>query len=325
MTWGTTPEASSRFAWVEVSALGSFWTTPICHAVLTDRLLVTLWWSLDFPLDLPFPFSPPVAPLLIADAEAWVDEVKFACSSSLLLILLGSSGNFDLKKSDALKQSLISSNRCNVGKRVISRDEIRNQSGPSWKVLSGSGLACKLVTTVMMCCLQALNVLSFAEGSSSLERSFNSVKSISSSCALSPYHLVLTFIGIALTFSPMLFLDLILCQEESQTFQILFIPGIFCHLLDQDLLYYPLVSYLSDPRWQRKCNARNVVSFQRGQKTVWKRPSFLHFYLPRAVDGPADEIERKKIILGHTLLTVDCSPPQSLCLMISGGEQIVRR
>ena len=32
-----------------------------------------------------------------------------------------------------------------------------------------------------------------------------------------------------------------LCQEESRTFQIVFIPGIFCHLLDQELLSYPLL------------------------------------------------------------------------------------
>ena len=33
-----------------------------------------------------------------------------------------------------------------------------------------------------------------------------------------------------------------LCQEESRTFQILFIPGIFCHLLDQELLSLALLS-----------------------------------------------------------------------------------
>ena len=33
-----------------------------------------------------------------------------------------------------------------------------------------------------------------------------------------------------------------LCQEESRTFQILFIPGIFCLLLDQELLSFPLLS-----------------------------------------------------------------------------------
>ena len=32
-----------------------------------------------------------------------------------------------------------------------------------------------------------------------------------------------------------------LCQEEFRTFQIVFIPGIFCHLLDQELLSYPLL------------------------------------------------------------------------------------
>merc|ERR1712039_780307 len=47
------------------------------------------------------------------------------------------------------------------------------------------------------------------------------------------YHLVLTLVGILLTFSPMHFLGLMLCQEEYRTFQILFIPGIFCHPLDQ--------------------------------------------------------------------------------------------
>ena len=33
-----------------------------------------------------------------------------------------------------------------------------------------------------------------------------------------------------------------LCQEESHPFQILFIPGIYCHLLDQELLSFPLLS-----------------------------------------------------------------------------------
>ena len=33
-----------------------------------------------------------------------------------------------------------------------------------------------------------------------------------------------------------------LCQEESQIFQILFIPGIFCHLLGLELLSYPFLS-----------------------------------------------------------------------------------
>jgi len=32
-----------------------------------------------------------------------------------------------------------------------------------------------------------------------------------------------------------------LCQEEYLTFQIIFIPGIFCHQLDQELLSYPLL------------------------------------------------------------------------------------
>merc|ERR1712122_207433 len=51
----------------------------------------------------------------------------------------------------------------------------------------------------------------------------------SSSSCNSLYHLVLTLVGILLTFSPMHFLGFMLCQEESRTFQILFIPGIFCH------------------------------------------------------------------------------------------------
>ena len=33
-----------------------------------------------------------------------------------------------------------------------------------------------------------------------------------------------------------------LCQEEFHPFQILFIPGIYCHLLDQELLSFPLLS-----------------------------------------------------------------------------------
>ena len=33
------------------------------------------------------------------------------------------------------------------------------------------------------------------------------------------------------------------CQEECRTFQIIFIPGIFYHLLDQESLSYPLLSY----------------------------------------------------------------------------------
>jgi len=45
-----------------------------------------------------------------------------------------------------------------------------------------------------------------------------------------------------------------LCQEDSLPFQILFIPGIYCHLLDQELLSFPFLSspinqilyYLSD-------------------------------------------------------------------------------
>jgi len=32
------------------------------------------------------------------------------------------------------------------------------------------------------------------------------------------------------------------CQEESHPFQILFIPGIYCHLLDRELLSFPLLS-----------------------------------------------------------------------------------
>jgi len=31
-------------------------------------------------------------------------------------------------------------------------------------------------------------------------------------------------------------------QEESHPFQILFIPGIYCHLLDRELLSFPLLS-----------------------------------------------------------------------------------
>ena len=33
-----------------------------------------------------------------------------------------------------------------------------------------------------------------------------------------------------------------LCQEEFHPFQILFIPGIYCHLLDRELLSFPLLS-----------------------------------------------------------------------------------
>ena len=33
-----------------------------------------------------------------------------------------------------------------------------------------------------------------------------------------------------------------LCQEEVHPFQILFIPGIYCNLLDQELLSFPLLS-----------------------------------------------------------------------------------
>merc|ERR1712154_482069 len=56
----------------------------------------------------------------------------------------------------------------------------------------------------------------------------------SSSSTLSLYHLVLTLVGILLTFPQCISVDLILCQEEFRTFQILFIHGIFCHLLDQE-------------------------------------------------------------------------------------------
>ena len=52
---------------------------------------------------------------------------------------------------------------------------------------------------------------------------------LSSSCTLSLYHLHLIFIGILLTFSPMHFLGF-----NVHPFQILFIPGIPCHLLDQE-------------------------------------------------------------------------------------------
>merc|ERR1712184_45261 len=47
----------------------------------------------------------------------------------------------------------------------------------------------------------------------------------STSCTHSLFHLVLTLVGILLTFSPMHFLGFNVMQEESQTFQILFIPG----------------------------------------------------------------------------------------------------
>merc|ERR1711976_319864 len=86
----------------------------------------------------------------------------------------------------------------------------------------------------------------------------------STSCSLSLYHFVLTLVGVLLTFSPMHFLGFNVMPrripdfpdsfhswnflssigsgitllsfailKRSRTFQILFIPGIFCHLLDQ--------------------------------------------------------------------------------------------
>merc|ERR1711920_630874 len=56
----------------------------------------------------------------------------------------------------------------------------------------------------------------------------------STSCTLSLYHFVLTLVGILLTFSPMHFLGFNVMPRRIRTFQILFIPGIFCHLLDQE-------------------------------------------------------------------------------------------
>merc|ERR1712146_173654 len=55
----------------------------------------------------------------------------------------------------------------------------------------------------------------------------------SSSSTLSFYHLILTFFGILLTFSPMHFLGFNVMPRRIPDFQIIFIPGIFCHLLDQ--------------------------------------------------------------------------------------------
>merc|ERR1712014_397812 len=50
----------------------------------------------------------------------------------------------------------------------------------------------------------------------------------SPSSTLSLYHLVLTLVGILLTFSPMHFLGFNVMPRRYRTFQILFILGIFC-------------------------------------------------------------------------------------------------
>ena len=62
---------------------------------------------------------------------------------------------------------------------------------------------------------------------------------------LSSVHFIIiafSFLGFFLPFTQCISQDLMLCQEEFHPFQILFIPGIYCHLLDQELLSFPLLS-----------------------------------------------------------------------------------
>merc|ERR1712164_26270 len=62
------------------------------------------------------------------------------------------------------------------------------------------------------------------------EKMFGRSLLVSSTSSLAIYHLVVTLIGVLLTFTPMHFWDLMLCRGEYQTFQIHFTHGIFCHL-----------------------------------------------------------------------------------------------
>merc|ERR1712048_1186337 len=68
-----------------------------------------------------------------------------------------------------------------------------------------------------------------------LEKKLGSLNLLpSSSSTLSLYHLVLTLIGILLTFSPMHFLGFNVMPRRIPDFPDSFIHGIFCHLLDQE-------------------------------------------------------------------------------------------
>ena len=91
-----------------------------------------------------------------------------------------------------------------------------------------------------------------------------------------------------------------LCQEESQIFQILFIPGIFCHLLGLELLSYPFLSSLPDPMDTAENEGESFILFF---QSLFHSAVFLFFiflfpesYLSYAVGSTVFPVRRFSVL-----------------------------